>query len=68
MKKWYKTNLAKATLVSLAIILPMIAVWSLSVLYNASALDDTLLSRHQKSYEESRAFESTLQLATSDTV
>ena len=68
MKKWYKTNLAKATLVSLAIILPMLAVWSLSVLYNASALDDTLISGHQKSYEESRSFESTLQLATSDTV
>lgn len=68
MNKWYKTNLAKAVLIFLVIILPMAAVLSLSTLYNASALDDSLISKEKKNYEESTAFESMLRVAASETV
>lgn len=68
MNKWYKTNLAKTVLIFLVIIFPMIAVLSLATLYNASALDSSLISKGKKTYEESAAFESMLRVATSETV
>ena len=68
MNKWYKTNLAKTILILLAIIMPMVAVLSLATLYNASSLSDSMLSNRKRNYEESVAFESLLQAATSQTV
>ncbi len=68
MNKWYKTNLAKAILIFLAILLPMTGVLSLAILYNASTLDTALLGKKTTGYEESEAFEGLLRNVTSQTM